>query len=282
MTTPPRAILRIRFGPLDARRALIAPGAALRVGRTAPAALVVPHDRQMSGLHFEVTWDGAHARLRDLASAHGTWLDGRRVSEGDLGEGAFLRAGDTLFSFHVEGATEGATPPGHEGHEGSDPRKDRAIEALRAEPDPLFAVLDAARDPRVLGILRESVEEHRSLYDGARGAHLAEAAPYLVRLPADGALLGRLVREGWEKSWGIYLSSRRPFDEVRRHLRRLLMVEVEGLARPAYFRFYDPRVLRSVAPLCTARQTAELFGDVRRFVVEGPRGEVVGLAPSGA
>jgi hypothetical protein len=198
------------------------------------------------------------------------------VNEAEMPRGAFVRAGDTLFSFHVEGASDRALPP--------DPpemavRKERALAALREGPDSLFTVLDAARDPRVLGILRESVEDHRSLYDGSKGALMAEAAPYLVRLPEDGALAGRLVREGWGKSWGIYLRSRRPFDEVRRHLRRLLQVGVEGLDRPAYFRFYDPRVLRDVAPLCNPRQAAELFEDVRCFLVEDARGEVLRLAP---
>jgi Domain of unknown function (DUF4123)/FHA domain len=278
MNEAPRAIVSVRYGPLDARRATVAPGGALRVGRTAPAALTVPHDRRLSGVHFELTWDGARGRLRDLASAHGTFLDGLRVDEAEIPRGAFVRAGDTLFSFHVEGSGARDVPP-----DAPDlaARKERARSALVEGPEPLFAVIDAARDARALAILRESVEDHLSLYDGAPGARMAEAAPYLVRLPADGALPGRLVREGWGQSWGIYLRSRRPFDEVRRHLRRLLLVDVEGRPQKAYFRFYDPRVLRQVAPMCNPRQAAELFGDVRCFLLEDARGEVLRLLPPG-
>jgi hypothetical protein len=272
----PRGILGIRFGPLDARRATIDPGSTLRVGRTAPAALTVPHDRRMSGVHFELRWDGARGHLRELPGAGGTWVAGRRLDEGVVAAGGWIRAGDTLFTLHAEGATVQPSAP--------DPpeaaaAKDVALAALQAEPDPLYAVLDAARDARVLAILRESVEEHRSLFDGARGAVLSEAAPYLVRLPSGPAgsasLLSRLVREGWGRSWGIYLTSRRPFAEVRSHLRRIQMVQMEGRPRPVYFRFYDPRALRDVMPLCTPRQAAEMFAAVRAFSLEGARGEVL-------
>lgn len=75
----------------------------------------------------------------------------------------------------------------------------QALTLLRAEADkaPLFALLDAARDRRILELCRESVEEHRSLYDGLEGEKLAEAAPYLVAFEPGSRLLEALVREGW-------------------------------------------------------------------------------------
>jgi len=271
-----RAIVGIRFGPLHGRRTVVEPGGSLRVGRTLPAALRAPYDRRMSGVHFELEWDGARGHLRDLSSANGTWLMGRRVSEGEVASGASIRAGDTLFELHAEAATARALPPDSPALAA---RKTTALSALRAETEPLFAVLDAARDPRVRVLLQESVEEHRSLYEGTKGHLLAEVAPYLVQLPPGAALLERLVREGWEESWGFYLTSRRPFEEVRRHLRRILMVRVEGSARPVYFRFYDPRALRLVLPTCSARQKAELLTDLRGILVEGEHGDVQRWSP---
>jgi hypothetical protein len=35
-----------------------------------------------------------------------------------------------------------------------------------------------------------------------------------------------------------------------------------------YFRFYDPRVLRSFLPTCTEPECAEFFGPIGRFVME--------------
>ena len=84
MTEAPRAILEIPWGRAAVRKALIAPGDRLTVGRSAPARVVVPHDRQMSGVHFELSWDGERCRIRDLGSAMGTWLDGQQITEADV------------------------------------------------------------------------------------------------------------------------------------------------------------------------------------------------------
>ena len=42
-----------------------------------------------------------------------------------------------------------------------------------------------------------------------------------------------------------------------------------------YFRFYDPVVLDTFIPTCTARQRAELFGEITAFLVEGRAGEIL-------
>lgn len=272
MSPAPVAIVEILWGPLAARRAMIAPGRAIAIGRAAPSDLVVPHDRRLSGVHFEISWDGSRCVLRDRQSALGTWLGGERVMEAEVESGAFIRAGDTTFMVHLEGATARRLP--------EDPpeiaaRKDRARAALAAEAAPLFAVLDAARDPRVRSLVREAAEEVQSLYDGAEGQALADAAPYLVHLSRGGSLLDRLVREGWGQSWGVYLTSDRPFVEVRRHLRRLLFVRAEGERKRLYFRFYDPRVLRVFLPTCDVRQTDEVFGEIGSFLMEGEDGEPI-------
>ena len=38
--------------------------------------------------------------------------------------------------------------------------------------------------------------------------------------------------------------------------------------RKAYFRFYDPRVLRTFLPVCDAEQTTAMFAAVSAFVAE--------------
>jgi hypothetical protein len=151
--------------------------------------------------------------------------------------------------------------------EGEGPSRDGLAQILRSTKEPLFAILDAARERKVLALLRASDAEHRSLYDGAEGEILAEEAPYLVRLPPDSRLLPVLVRGGWGESWGVYLTSTRPLAEVRRHFRRFLMVRDES-GRELYFRFYDPRVLRRFLPMCTALQASEMFGDVSAYLME--------------
>jgi hypothetical protein len=138
-------------------------------------------------------------------------------------------------------------------------------------------VVDAARGRRVLALLRESVDDYRSLYDGIRGEALASVAPYLVALRPDSSLVERLVHEGWSRRWGIYFTSREAFRDVRRHLRRFLLVEDDQTAKRMYFRFYDPSVLRAFLPTCTPRQREDFFGAIGCFLAEGEGGEPIRL-----
>jgi hypothetical protein len=45
--------------------------------------------------------------------------------------------------------------------------------------------------------------------------------------------------------------------------------------RELYFRFYDPRVLRVFLPTCTLQQTAEFFGPVSSYLVEGEQASIL-------
>jgi Domain of unknown function (DUF4123)/Inner membrane component of T3SS, cytoplasmic domain len=267
-----RAIVEVRWGPLRGRKLVLDPGGSVRVGRSDRADLVVEDDRQMSALHFAVSWDGQRCQLRRLTDAAETSLNGEPITtEATVENGDWIKAGETVFGVYVEEHT----PPRRGSGAGMTPVRESALDALSAAGGPLFAVLDAARDDRIVEVLHESVEENRSLYDGLKGEALADVAPYLVSLPPGARLLRRLVEEGWGRRWGIYLTCARPFVEVRRHLRRFLMVSEEDTDKRLYFRFYDPGTLRSFVPSCLPRQAAEMFGPVGAFVCEGAGGEVL-------
>ncbi|EYF08092.1 DUF4123 domain-containing protein [Chondromyces apiculatus] len=285
----PRCIVEIRWGRLSGTKAVIPPGGALRVGRTERADLVVPHDAQLSGLHFQLAWDGRRCAIQDLGSVSGTRLHGAAVTEAEVGHGDWIQAGDTDFMVYVEGRTpprveDPAEVPGRLRfrEQKRSTSAAQALAVLRAEAlvTPLYAVLDAARGERILQILRESVEPHRSLYEGAPGDPLEDVAPYLVGpLAPESRLLQCLVEEGWGKRWGLFCTTRRDFAELRRHLRRFLVVEIDDSGERLYFRFYDPRVMRRFLPTCSPRQEEELFGDILAFFVEGERGETCRLTP---
>lgn len=153
--------------------------------------------------------------------------------------------------------------------------REQAIKSLREETTGLFAVLDSARDEAVLELLEDSKGNYRSLYEGPQAEELAAAAPYLLELPHETDLLERVAIEGWGRSWGIFLRSQLPFLEVRRHLRKHLMVQVEGKEKPVYFRFYDPRVLRDFLPTCTPDQVKEFHGPIQAFYAEGSDGKLL-------
>lgn len=285
----PRCVVEIRWGPLAGTKAVIPPGGAIRVGRSGRVDVAVPRDAKLSAVHFQLTWDGRRCALEDLGSVAGTRLEGAAVARAEVEHGAWIQAGDTDFTVHVEGYTppppeDEAALPGRERYLRGKRRAagEAALAALRAEQEaaPLYAVVDASRGARILELLREAVEPHRSLYQGARGDALEDVAPYLVGPFEPGSrLLERLIAEAWGEGAAIFCTCRRQPAELRRHLRRFLVVEVHESGERVYFRFYDPRVLRRFLPTCSPRQEEELFGDIQVFLLEGERGELRRLEP---
>jgi|HubBroStandDraft_6_1064221.scaffolds.fasta_scaffold306812_3 pSer/pThr/pTyr-binding forkhead associated (FHA) protein len=265
----PRLVVEVRSGARRGAKVSVDPGGTLRVGRAGRADLVIAEDASLSPVHCELAWDGETCRLRDLGSAAGTTLGGAPLDgAGVVKHGGWLRAGETTLSVHVE-----ARSPLRGSGAVDAQRADEALAALAPRVGRLHAILDTARDARVAELLAESVDESRSLYEGAEDEVLADVAPQLVAFRAGSALLERLVRAGWGRSFGVFVESDASFKALRRHLRRFLMVDEADTGRRMYFRFYDPRVLRAFLPLATARQRDELFADViARFVCEGAHG----------
>jgi Domain of unknown function (DUF4123) len=276
VTSPRHAILSVVFGPEAPRRLALAPGAALTVGSGKGAGLSLPRDEALGKVHFELAWDGARAELR-AREGGATLLDGQPATVAEARHGSWIRAGASVFMLHHEAHTE--APARAPRTPASSARAEEAFAALSAERG-LFGIVDAARSARIRVLLRESIDEGESLYEGVKGQALADVAPYLVRFEPGSRLLRALVEEGWGEAWGVYLAARIPMKELRRHLRHFLLVEDELRLERMYFRFYDPRTLRDFLPLTTPRQESELFGDVRAFLVEGREGELLRFEPS--
>ena len=226
---------------------------------------MVAEDSHLSGVHFAIELEENSCRIRDLNSRNGTLLNGQKITAGVLQDGDTITAGETTFRVTVEQAA--VAPAFSPVFEPNATPQQRLLALLRNDYQPLYAVLDAARDIRIMALLMQSKEEHQSLYEGAEGAKLSQVAPYLVRLDKDSLLLGSLLLEGWGKSWGVYLTCASEFAEVRRHLRRFLEVQLPD-GKQVYFRFYDPRVLRVYLPTCTAEETNQFFGPIKRYLIE--------------
>ena len=294
-----RAILEVRTGRSSGEKAVLAKDDRVRVGRVDRADLVVA-DPTMSTIHFEIAWDGERCQVRDLDSAGGTLIGGQRVTDGEVRHGGWIRAGATDFTLHFEGATPPPLDPDTYLDDAEDDevepqraawlrenREPRRIEALalaaRREQalreltlaNPRFAVLDAARSPRIRVILSEAVERSQSLYEGIEGDFLAHVAPCLVEVSPGSRLFKQLIEEGWERRWGIFIDAPCSFKEMRRHLRRLLLVGDTESRQSYYFRFYDPIILGSFVPVSTVKQRSEIFGEVRAYFAENEAGGVL-------
>lgn len=138
----------------------------------------------------------------------------------------------------------------------------------------LYAILDAARDPRIYQGLVESGCAYQCLYRGDLAVELRQVAPYLVRLERQAPFTEWVLNLGWGDSWGIFVASPAGMRDLRRHFRRFLMVYSED-GKPLYFRYYDPRVLRLYLPTCNAAEVLILFGPVARYYTEGEDGDTL-------
>jgi hypothetical protein len=224
----------------------------------------------MSSIHFELECGENACRFRDLNSLNGTSLNGQKVTQSNLRDGDRIVAGATTFLLQMEGipspAIEApALPPPQLPADATS--HDRLLYMFRHNSQPLYAILDAARDIEIFALLLNCKDEHQSLYEGQQGAKLTQVAPYLVRLKPDSLLLETLVRKGWGQSWGVYLTCPREFQEVRKHFRHFLEVQLPD-GKQVYFRFYDPRVLRVFLPTCTPEDTTQIFGPVQNYLLE--------------
>jgi hypothetical protein len=261
-------LLEVKSGPSTGAQIRLEPGQSVTIGRTSKSSFVIASDTHLSGLHFAVESSGTECRLRDLNSTNGTRVNDKEVKEAVLQQGDIIMAGQTAFLVTMLDAAAAVAPV-----DDATPQQ-RLFSLFRDHYQPLYAVLDTARDIKILAMLMQTKEQYQSLYEGTEGDKLAHVAPYLVRLDKDSLLLGSLVLEGWGNSWGVYFTSDRDFQEVRRHLRHFLEVQLPD-GKQVYFRYYDPRVLRVFLPTCNADETKQFFGPIQYYLMEDEKPETL-------
>jgi len=265
-----QVMLEVQSGASAGRKITLESGRSVRIGRTSLADVAFPGDPRMSGVHFVLECGDDGCVLRDAGSTNGTMVNGRRVDSAVLVQGDMVTAGETTFFVH---AVKGEAPAPVVAAPKEAKPQDPLTRMLRNDFQPLYAILDAAREPSVLKVLIESGAMRQSLFEGVAGAHLAHFAPYLVALPADAPLIEALAKQAWGKSWGIFVASEFAFDDLRGHCRNLLTVRTPD--GQAYFRFYDPRVLRIFLPTCLPEEVNALFGPVKYYLMEDEEPDVL-------
>ena len=152
----------------------------------------------------------------------------------------------------------------------TDDLKDRVIEMLwpddRWETD-VYAVLDSARDDAIYDAIMSSRLEWSCLYSGNIPSDLARVAPYVIKLKRQHFFTESLIRDGWGRSWGIFLRSSAGLEELRKHFHSFLTVEDEDGKR-LIFRYYDPRIFRLYLPTCRLNELSTVFGPVKNYMME--------------
>lgn len=135
-----------------------------------------------------------------------------------------------------------------------------------------YAILDGASVPDLLDQLYgDEPPDFRCLYRGELEPDVAEVAPYLVQLEPESPFTKWLMENCWGNHWGIFATSTEDIDVLRRHFRNFLMVKnPEG--KQVYFRYYDPRVLRTYLPTCNPDEIKFIGGPVRTYYCENGTG----------
>lgn len=129
-----------------------------------------------------------------------------------------------------------------------------------------FAVVDAARDPRLRGLIEQS-SKWVCLFAGDVPPVLAAASPHLVKLAPGEPLFEVWKAEGQGKSWGVMLRSDRPLEVLRKHFRQFLQAKMPD-GTVVLFRYYDPRVFNAYIRAATPEERAPWFDGVTLFSVE--------------
>src|SRR5260221_590385 len=140
----------------------------------------------MAGRHFTLECEETRCSLFDLGSRQGTMLNGGRVARAVLRDGDRIVAGQTKFSVRIEGVAIPSTEPEQVGTTAVAARPavpktpqspQHLLQHLRGQDRPLFALLDAAQEPKLVGLLDEHHVEHESLYEGQKAVEYQDYAP---------------------------------------------------------------------------------------------------------
>jgi hypothetical protein len=145
---------------------------------------------------------------------------------------------------------------------------------LFADPwSKVYAILDGASIERLPKVLWQHAPEHQCLFRGDLEDDMREVAPYLVEL-RPGTDFTAWAVSGWGEHWGIFMQAPASLSmiELRKHFRTITRVlSPEG--KWLYFRFYDPRTLRSYLPTCEPAELDQVFGPVTTFIAEADDAE---------
>ena len=136
----------------------------------------------------------------------------------------------------------------------------------------VYAILDGARDEQIEPMVRSSKLPHDCLYREPLTDDLRAAAPHIIELKPNARFTQRLLELGWGQSWGIFLIAPPPatLAMVRSSYRKINRVQNPS-GQTVFFRYYDPRVLRTYLPTCRPAEVKAVFGPVKEIVMEGEK-----------
>lgn len=131
----------------------------------------------------------------------------------------------------------------------------------------LYAIVDGCIDFDFAATTNRNLgQPNRMLFRGAAAESMAEVAPYFVAVDMNSNfLLNWAERVG--RNVGVLFVSAGKVRDTFRHLREIFLVESES-GQEYFFRYYDPRVLRTYLPTCKGKAATDFFGPVTAYFAE--------------
>lgn len=131
----------------------------------------------------------------------------------------------------------------------------------------VYCVLDGASIEDLPQRLYDMAPPNFCLFRGKLGPDLATVAPYAIGIAKNAPFSDWLLSNDPGNHFGIYVLSRHSLTEIRKHFRDLFIVHNEE-GEPMYFRFYDPRVIKTFLKTCEEKELKTFFGPVDTFIAE--------------
>ena len=135
----------------------------------------------------------------------------------------------------------------------------------------LYCVLDSCNHPLVLRMAQIRSSQAESLYKNQAAIDFEDFAPYLFE--ADVTLLKWIEENLVGKHFGIFIESDLDRSELRKHLRKFLMVDGPE-DRRLYFRFYDPRVIGGFLVTAKAEDAVRFLAPMKSLLFLNPEEEL--------
>lgn len=230
-------------------------------------------DPYLNDAHFAVYCEADGARIRDLSSQNGTFVNEHPVQDQPLRHGDRVTAGQTHFRVDL---TDGAAAEPLDEDEltvdlmvagmRQEPH-DRARWALTAEDIPVFAVVDVAKNPELLELLNESGEQFCAFDETQDADALGPTAPFLTALTPSTPSFAALIDLTWGNGQAVFLASRAAFMDLYAHL--VAQVDWSEDGAPSEHGWWEPLELADLLAQTRGEHLSEFFGPVEAFLAEG-------------
>ncbi|MCK7502564.1 MAG: DUF4123 domain-containing protein [Comamonadaceae bacterium] len=141
-----------------------------------------------------------------------------------------------------------------------------------AENAKLFAIIDGAQSVELAFVARLMGHPVYTLFSGDMAEAVAHVLVLTWSLWANRSPFWKNGSRRLGVPAGILLQTTAELEVLVRSICGEIFVVTDEEGQEYFFRYYDPRVIRTFLPTCTASELEEFFGVVDRWIVENKGG----------